>query len=82
MIDAFQVPVTRVPTAVMPVYPPLSLPDGSVPEVMLVAFVVSVVADAAKPETCPAAMAMVVFVALVIWPCALTAMTGTVAAAP
>jgi hypothetical protein len=38
---------------------------GKVPEVMLDALVVSVVADAASPETAPDAMAMPVFVTLV-----------------
>ena len=35
-----------------------------------------------KPETCVFAMAIVVFVALVIWPWALTATTGTTEAEP
>jgi hypothetical protein len=39
-------------------------PDGSVPEVMFDATVVSVVADAASPETAAAAIAMPVFVTL------------------
>jgi hypothetical protein len=43
------VPVVIVPTPVMPVYEPDRRADGNVPEVMLLAFVVSVVADAAKP---------------------------------
>jgi hypothetical protein len=49
---------------------------------MFAALVVSVVAEAASPETAPDAMAIVVFVALVICPCALTAMTGTIDAEP
>lgn len=57
-------------------------PDGSVPEVMLAALVVSVVADVAKPETAVDAIAMAVLDADVIWPWALTAMVGTLAARP
>lgn len=57
-------------------------PDGSVPEVMLAALVVSVVADVAKPETAAAAMAIAVLDADVIWPWALIAKVGTLAAIP
>ena len=49
---------------------------------MLLALVVSVVAEAARPDTAPAAMAMAVLVAVVTWPWALIAMTGTELAVP
>ena len=45
------VPVVIVPTPVIPVYEPDKRADARVPEVMFVAFVVSVVADAARPVT-------------------------------
>jgi hypothetical protein len=49
---------------------------------MLAAFVVSVVADAAKPETAATAIAIGVLTADVIWPWALIASVGTCAAIP
>jgi hypothetical protein len=49
----------------MPVYEPLSRPVGNVPEVMFVAFVVSMVAEGAKPDTALAAMAIAVLTELV-----------------
>ena len=49
---------------------------------MFDALVVSVVADAAKPETALDAIEIAVLLALVIWPWALTAMVGTLAARP
>lgn len=49
---------------------------------MFAALVVSVVADAAKPDTAPAAIAIAVFVTEVSWPCAFTAKTGTWDAEP
>ena len=52
---AFQVPAVRVPTPVIPVYDPDNREVPRVPEVMLLALVVSVVAEAAKPEMSDAA---------------------------
>ena len=46
--------------------------EGRVPLVMLAALVVSVVADAARPDTAPEAMAIAVLLAAVSWPWALT----------
>ena len=54
----------------------------SVPDEILLALVVSVVAEAAKPETAPDAMAIPVGVTLVTCPCALVVKTGTEAAPP
>ncbi|NBS71405.1 hypothetical protein EBT31_21210, partial [bacterium] len=53
-------PAVSVPTPVMPVYEPDIRALGKVPEEMLAALVVSVVADAARPETAPAAIAIAV----------------------
>jgi hypothetical protein len=50
--------------------------------VIFEALVVSVVAEAAKPETAPDAMAIPVFVTDVTWPCALVTNTGTLEAEP
>ena len=58
----FQVPAVSVPTPVMPVYDPDIRPVPNVPLVMLEAFVASVVADAANPETAPEAIAIAVLV--------------------
>ena len=55
---------------------------GSVPEVMFVALVVSVVAEAASPLTAPLAIAMLVLLAEVTRPVASTLMTGTAEAEP
>ena len=60
----------------------MSLEVPNVPEEMLLALVVSVVAEAARPDTAPAAMAIAVSVAEVICPWALTATTGTELAEP
>lgn len=60
----------------------MSLEVPSVPDEMLLALVVSVVAEAARPDTAAAAMAMAVLVAVVTWPWALIAMTGTELAEP
>ena len=73
IVVAFHVPTVSVPTPVIPVYEPLSRPVGNVPEVMFVAFVVSMVADGARPDTALAAMAIGVLTELVKRPCALTA---------
>ena len=54
-MEAFQVPAVRVPTPVIPVYDPVSRALPRVPEVMLFALVVSVVADGARPEMSDAA---------------------------
>ena len=54
----------------------------SVPVEMLLALVVSVVAEVARPDTAPAAMAMAVLVAEVTCPWALIAITGTWDAEP
>jgi hypothetical protein len=58
------------------------LVTASVPLVMLDALVVSVVAEAARPETAAAAIAIAVGVTLVTCPCALVAKTGTLDAEP
>lgn len=55
---------------------------ASVPEEMLDAFVVSVVAEAAKPETAAEEMAIAVLVTEVTCPCALVTNTGTEEAEP
>lgn len=52
------------------------------PEEILAALVVSVVADAARPDTAAEVMAMPVFVTLVTCPCALVVSTGTLDADP
>jgi hypothetical protein len=49
---------------------------------MLFAFVVSVVADAAKPDTAADEIAILVGVTPVTWPCALVVKTGTEFAPP
>jgi hypothetical protein len=59
-----------------------SLADGSVPELILPAFVVSVVADVAKPETAPEEIAIDVAVTEVTNPFALTVIAGTALALP
>ena len=48
IVSAFHVPDVSVPTPVIPVYDPDSRPVGNVPLLMLLAFVVSVVAEAAN----------------------------------
>jgi hypothetical protein len=53
-----------------------------VPEEILEAFVVSVVAEAARPDTAAEVIAMLVFVTPVACPCAFTAITGTCEAEP
>jgi hypothetical protein len=65
MVLPFQVPAASVPTPVIPVYEPFKRPVGNVPLVMLAALVVSVVAEAARPETAAAAIAIAVGVAAV-----------------
>ena len=57
-------------------------PVGRVPDEMLAALVVSVVADAARPETDAAEIAIAVGVTLVTCPLALVVMTGTDDAEP
>ena len=66
----------------MPVYEPLMRPLGNVPDVMFVALVVSVVAEAANPDTAPEAIAIEVLTTEVSWPCAFTVKTGTCEAEP
>lgn len=82
IVAAFHTPAANVPTPVMPVYEPLMRPVGSVPDEILDASVVSVVAEAASPDTAPDAMAMAVLATDVSWPCAFTAKTGTCEADP
>ena len=55
----------------------LNLAFGRVPEVILLAFVVSVVAEVAKPDTAPEAIAIATLAALVILPDASTTNVGT-----
>ena len=60
----------------------LNLSSGNVPEPILEAFVVSVVAEVAKPETEPAAIAILVAVTAVTLPFASTVILGTTEAVP
>ena len=55
---------------------------ASVPELMLLALVVSVVAEAAKPLTAELAIAISTLLAAVICPCALTVNEATLSASP
>ena len=66
IVLAFHVPAVTVPTPVIPVYDPDKRPVGSVPDVMLEASVVSVVAEGAKPEMAAVLIAIAVLVAEVI----------------
>jgi hypothetical protein len=75
-------PAASAPVPVIPVYDPLSRPEGSVPDVIFAAFVVSVVAEAAKPETAAEVIAIPVLVTLVTCPWALVTKTGTFDAEP
>ena len=59
-----------------------NLAEPNVPAEILVALVVSVVAEVAKPDTAPEAIAIAVFDTAVIRPLAFTITTGTVAAPP
>ena len=54
----------------------------NVPDVMLLAFVVSIVAEEASPVTDPEAITIFVFVALVTRPLVSTVKTGTTLALP
>ena len=67
-------------TAWSMVYGNLAAPN--VPDVILDALVVSVVADVAKPETAPEEMAIATLAALVILPVASTTKVGTLDAVP
>jgi len=78
----FQVPAASVPTPVMPVYEPDKRPAPKVPELIFDASVVSVVADAARPDTAADVIAIAVFVTEVTCPCALVTKTGTLDADP
>ena len=56
--------------------------EATEPLVMFDAFVVSIVADAANPETAPEAIAIAVLLAVVSWPWAFTVNVGTLDALP
>jgi hypothetical protein len=59
-----------------------NLARGNVPELMLLALVVSVVADAANPDTAEDEIAMFTLAAFVILPCASTIYLGITEAPP
>ena len=65
VVDARTDPVEDTMPAAMDDTPVPPRATASVPDVILLAFVVSVVAEAAKPETAPEAMAMAVLDAAV-----------------
>jgi hypothetical protein len=66
----------------MPVYEPLSRATGSVPDVIFAALVVSVVAEAARPDTAADVIAIAVGVTPDTCPLAFVVMTGTEEAEP
>ena len=82
VVDARTDPVEDTMPAAMDDTPVPPRATASVPDVILLAFVVSVVAEAAKPETAPEAMAMAVLDAAVSCPCALTVNVATDEAEP
>ena len=82
IVDAFHVPEVRVPTPVIFAYDPINLADGSVPLVMFAAFVVSVVAEAARPDTAAEVIEIAVLVTPVTCPWAFVVSTGTEEAEP
>jgi len=75
-------PAVSAPVPVRFGYEPEIRPAGNVPEVIFDATVVSVVADAASPETAADVIAIPVFVTLVTCPCALVTKTGTLEDVP